>query len=188
MGNTLGYIYRADPFWRFAMPWNPQQPLAEQRADFLALLQGRTCTFAQACQQFNISRKTGYKWRGRATCEQPQPLRDRSRRPHTCPHQTAADLERTILEVHDSYAWGARKIHAHLAGSRADLPSWRTVHNVLHRHGRAGAAAPPVPAVRFQRSLPNQLWQMDFKGPLERAPQRRYTLTIEDDYSRCMLA
>ena len=59
------------------MPWNTQLPVADQRADFLALLAGSSCAFAQACQRFGISRKTGYKWRGRARQAQPQPLRDR---------------------------------------------------------------------------------------------------------------
>src|SRR5262249_49004077 len=50
------------------------------------------------------------------------------------------------------------------------------------------ATAPAAPPVRFQRSVPNLLWQMDFKGPLVGPPQRRYLLTVEDDGSRSLLA
>jgi transposase InsO family protein len=170
------------------MPWNTQRPLAQQRTDFLDLLNGHGGSFAQACRQFDISRKTGYKWLHRATAEQPQPLRDRSRKPHHCPHQTATDIEQLILHVHDTFSWGARKIHAYLCAQGLVVPSSRTVHNVLRRYDRSGIAAPPVPPQRFQRSTPNHLWQMDFKGPLVAAPRQRYLLTIEDDHSRYLLA
>jgi transposase InsO family protein len=170
------------------MPWDQSQELADERADFVELLRRRDCPFAQACRHFGISRKTGYKWLPRATRDRPPPLRDRSRRPHTCPNQTPESAERSILQVHDDYSWGARKIHAYLCQRGRAVPSPSAVHKVLRRHRRvAGAGAAPAP-VRFQRSAPNYLWQMDFKGPLARAPGRRYLLTIADDPSRYLLA
>ena len=170
------------------MPWNPDQESADERADFIELLLRRDCSFSQACRDFGVSRKTGYKWLHRASADQPQPLRDRSRRPHTCPGQTPEAQQRSILQVHDDYAWGARKIHAYLCQRDLPVPGPSAVHKVLRRHGRVAALAPATPPVRFQRSLPNHLWQMDFKGPLARAPQRRYLLTVEDDHSRYLLA
>ena len=169
------------------MPWDTQVPLPDQRADFVTLLLRRACSFTQACRRFGISRKTGYKWLGRATREQPQPLRDRSRRPQHCPRRTDRDTEQTILRVRDAHAWGARKIHAYLCQQGLAVPSARTVHQVLSRHGRVRptAAAPPQ---RFQRSAPNHLWQMDFKGPLPQLPRHRYLLTVLDDHSRYLLA
>jgi transposase InsO family protein len=169
------------------VPWDTQLPLPDQRADFVALLLRRECSFTQACRRFGISRKTGYKWLGRATQEQPQPLRDRSRRPQHCPQQTAQAIEQAVLRVHDAYAWGARKVHAYLCQQGLAVPSARTVHQVLYRHGRVRAAA-AVPPQRFQRSTPNDLWQMDFKGPLPQRPRHRYLLTILDDHSRYLLA
>jgi len=169
------------------VPWDTQGPLPDQRADFVTLLLRRACSFTQACRRFGISRKTGYKWLGRATLEQPQPLRDRSRRPQHCPRRTDRDTEQTILRVRDAHAWGARKIHAYLCQQGLAVPSARTVHQVLSRHGRVRptAAAPPQ---RFQRSAPNHLWQMDFKGPLPQLPRHRYLLTVLDDHSRYLLA
>jgi transposase InsO family protein len=170
------------------VPWNLTAPLASQRADFLALLSDRSCPFAEACRRFGISRATGYKWRGRASSPRPQPLVDRSRRPHTCPRQTPADIEAAILAAHDAYGWGARKIHAHLR-ELPGLPCPRAVQKVLARHGRsarrAAAAAPPQ---RFERSAPNHLWQMDFKGPLGAAGPKRYLFSVIDDHSRYLLA
>jgi transposase InsO family protein len=170
------------------MPWDSEQALPAQRADLVELLLRRDCSVTVACRHFGISRKTAYKWLHRATQEQPQPLRDRSRRPHTCPNQTPEDTQRSILQIHDDYAWGARKIHAYLCAQQQQVPSPSAVHKVLRRAGRVAATAPAAPPVRFQRSVPNLLWQMDFKGPLQGPPQRRYLLTVEDDCSRYLLA
>jgi transposase InsO family protein len=170
------------------MPWDPDQALPAQRADLVELMLRRDCSVTKACQHFGISRKTAYKWLHRATQEQPQPLRDRSRRPQHSPNQTPAPTERSILQVHDDYAWGARKIHAYFCQHGHAVPSPSAVHQVLRRHGRVATIAPAAPTVRFQRNVPNHLWQMDFKGPLKGPPQRRYLLTVEDDHSRYLLA
>lgn len=172
------------------MPWNSDQDLADERADFLEVVLRRPCSFTHICRHFGISRKTGYKWLGRASADQPQPLRDRSRRPHRCPRQTAPAVEQAVVQVHEDFSWGARKIHAYLCNQNSSLaiPSPGAIHNVLRRHGRTAAAAPASPSQRFQRSVPNHLWQMDFKGPLRQLPRRRYLLTIEDDHSRYLLA
>jgi transposase-like protein len=103
------------------MPWNPEQKPAAERADFIELVQRRDCTFTVACRHFGISRKTGYKWLHRATAPQPQPLRDRSRRPHHCPNRTPPDLEQADLRLRD-YSWGgAQDGHGR---QRGDV-SWR---------------------------------------------------------------
>jgi transposase InsO family protein len=162
-------------------------PVADQRAAFLALLSGRRCPFGEACRRFGISRTTGYKWRGRAAGPRPQPLLDRPRRPRSCPRQTPADVEQAILGAHDAYGWGARKVHAHLAGLPG-LPCCRAVHKVLARNGRSGGAAPKAPPVRFERSAPNHLWQVDFKGPLVLGQAKGYLLSVLDDHSRYLLA
>jgi transposase InsO family protein len=168
------------------MPWNNLTRLPSQRADFLDWLAQRDCAFTEACRRFGVSRKTGYQWLRRAAAARPQPLVDRSRRPHRCPRQTPADVEADILRAHDAHGWGARKIHAALA-ARPGLPSARTVQEVLRRNGRAAAAGPAARPQRFERSAPNHLWQVDYKGPLD-GPPRRYLLTVLDDHSRYLLA
>jgi len=169
------------------MPWNNLTNPTSQRADFLELLAQRNGSFTEACRRFRISRKTGYKWLGRATADQPHPLVDRSRRPHHCPRRTPSDIEAAILRIHDAYGWGARKIHAYLAG-RPGLPGSRTIQEVLRRHDRVAARGPAAQVQRFERSTPNHLWQIDYKGPLDGLPQRRYLLTVLDDHSRYLLA
>ena len=59
---------------------------------------------------------------------------------------------------------------------------------MLRRHGRVSSPVPPAPPHRFERSGPNHLWQMDYKGPLAGPRSTRYLLTVLDDHSRYLLA
>jgi transposase InsO family protein len=77
----------------------------------------------------NISRQCAHKWWRRYRNEGLDGLRDRSSRPHSCPHQTPARLERRIVALRQSRRLGP----ARLAGIVGVPPS--TVHRVLVRHG-----------------------------------------------------
>jgi transposase InsO family protein len=172
------------------VPWDDDTPLALQRADFIQALEAKDRTFAQVCQDFGISRKTGWKWRDRASQARSQPLRDRSRRPHRSPQRTPPPVEGAVLDAHDAHPWGARKLHAFLSGQQEGphVPCRSTVHKILQRAGRVRAPAPAAPPQRFERRVPNHLWQIDFKGPLKCCDRQRYLLSIEDDRSRYLLA
>jgi transposase InsO family protein len=170
------------------VPWDPDQDSAEQRADFVEAALRRDCPFSLLCQHFGISPKTGYKWLRRATAPCPQPLRDRSRRPHHCPHRTPPQQRDSILTLHDEYGWGARKIRSWLLQAGMAAPSLGAVHNALAAARRVKAKPPPRTPQRFERSTPNRLWQIDFKGPLAGPPTTRYLLSVLDDHSRYLLA
>jgi transposase InsO family protein len=170
------------------MPWEVS-PVSELRLAFVHQVLTLRRPVAAACRDFGISRTTAYKWLGRYRGDPGEPLADRSRRPHQSPRQTPAAVETAILDVRDRFGWGPRKIHAHLTAAGADLPSARTVANVLRRGGRVGP--PPAPAdlpQRFERATPNELWQCDFKGRLEVERRRVYPFTALDDHSRFLLA
>lgn len=77
----------------------------------------------------NISRQCAHKWWRRYRDEGIDGLRDRSSRPHSCPHQTPARVERRIVALRQSRRLGP----ARLAGIVGVPPS--TVHRVLVRHG-----------------------------------------------------
>jgi transposase InsO family protein len=163
--------------------------MSELRLAFVKLVTTLHYPVATACREFGISRKTGYKWLRRARQDPDQPLADRSRRPHASPARTPADLEQQILAVRDRYGWGGRKIHAFLRQRGLELPSRQTVQQVLRRHGRVDRPPAEAPAWQsFERSAPNHLWQLDFKGPLEVARQRVFPLVALDDHSRYLLA
>ena len=170
------------------MPWK-EYPMSELRIAFVKHVDSLHFSVARACREFGISRKTGYKWLRRARQQPEQPLTNESRRPRVSPRRTPADLEQQILEVRDTYDWGCRKIRAFLRQRGVAVPSRQTVQQVLHRHNRVHPSAAPKPApLSFERPAPNDLWQLDFKGPIEVARQRVFPFAVLDDHSRYLLA
>ena len=97
-----------------------------------------------------------------------------------------------MLEARDRWGWGPRKLHAVLKAARAGRPRRR---GPSPRSSAATAASPPrprprraPPPQRFERGAPNELWQLDFKGPLEVERRRVCPLSVLDDHSRYLLA
>lgn len=171
------------------MPWPEMPSMSTLRSSFVQSVTLLHQPVAQACRKFGISRQTGYLWLARARRQPDEPLVDRSRRPHASPDRTSPQIELAILKIRDAERWGARKIHAVLRAQGMQVPSIRTVHQILQRHGRiynppAQHAAP----TRFERGEPNQLWQVDFMQNIEVARARFDQLTILDDHSRFLLA
>jgi transposase InsO family protein len=84
--------------------------------------------------------------------------------------------------------WGAAKLQTVLL---QEHPEWRpisvrTVHRILDRQGLIRAENRHRPALkRFERAEPNELWQMDFKGPpgFNKAGGTG-PLSVLDDHSR----
>jgi len=60
------------------MPWLEASAMSLKR-EFVTLADQASMT--DLCRRFNISRKTGYKWRGRFLREGMEGLQNRSRRP-----------------------------------------------------------------------------------------------------------
>jgi transposase InsO family protein len=86
-------------------------------------------TVAAAAESMNISRQCAHKWWSRYRTEGLAGLEDRSSRPHSCPHQTPARVERRIVALRQSRKLGPARL-AGIVGVPAS-----TVHRVLVRHG-----------------------------------------------------
>lgn len=170
------------------MPWKVV-PVSDIRLSFVHLVRSLGKPVAAACREFGISRKTAYKWLKRFDADSSQCLHNHPCRPHCSPAQTAADIEQQVLAVRDRFGWGPRKIRALLIHDNVPVPSIRTCSNILRRNGRVQPARPAEePLQFFERSAPNQLWQCDFKGPLEVERRRIAPFTVLDDHSRFLLA
>jgi transposase InsO family protein len=159
--------------------------VVEQRREFVMLASLEGANIAALCERFGVSRQTGYIWLRRFAAGE-RDFADRSRRPHRSPRRLASEREADILAVRDAHpVWGARKIAAVLRRGGVEPPSASTVHAVLLRHGRIAADSPGRAYGRFERSVPNALWQMDFKGRVRMScGDFLHPLTVIDDHSR----
>lgn len=170
------------------MAWE-RRNVMEQRIEFVGkAMSGDEC-LQSLCEEYRISRVTGYKWinryKDRGTIEA---LRDRSRRPLRSPNRTAPELESRVLALHEEYGWGPKKTKKLLSNEGIELPLI-TIRRIYERHGfskkiECVGAAPN----RFERSEPNELIQMDYKGQFKMEDQNWcYPLTMLDDHSRCCI-
>jgi transposase InsO family protein len=98
-----------------------------------------------------------------------------------------AELEEQVVALRRRYPdWGARKLRVLLCAQGVALPR-NTIHRILLRHGLVREVERQAAATqRFERAAPNQLWQMDFKGP-KQWHQTVGPLSVLDDHSRYLL-
>src|SRR3990170_2552458 len=77
------------------MPWKEVTPVSE-RSEFVTFASREGTEMSTLCQQYGVSRKTGYKWLQRLRGEGWEGLHDRSRRPHRSPRRTPAEVEALV--------------------------------------------------------------------------------------------
>jgi len=161
--------------------------LREQRVRFVVAASSQEKSMTALCQEFGISRPVGYEWRRRYRQGGVAAIAERSRRPHHSPRRTQGTGEQRVVELRQCYPdWGARKLRVLLQREGVELGR-NTIHRILLRHDLVHPADRHAPAVeRFERAAPNELWQMDFKGP-KLWPQRVGPLSVLDDHSRYLI-
>jgi len=173
------------------MPW-PIKKLLTMKEEFVTLARLGQGSFGTLCQRYGISRACGYKWLRRYETAGLEGLEERSRRPHRHPQATSAEMEECIVELRlQNPAWGGRKLRRRLLdlGQKA-VPSASTITEILRRRGLliVPPSGPLGPWQRFEHLAPNDLWQMDFKAPLQTLRSGVcHPLTLLDDHSRFSL-
>ena len=160
----------------------------DQRVRFVLEATSGQRSFSGLCAEFGISRPTGYVWLKRYRGAGLTGISEQSRRPHTSPQRTSEWIEAQVVQLRQRYPdWGARKLAVLLSRQGIELPP-TTVHRILLRYDLVAESDRHSQALqRFERERPNELWQMDFKGPRGwRHPVG--PLSIIDDHSRYLIA
>jgi transposase InsO family protein len=107
-------------------------------------------------------------------------------------NRTAEKVEQLICDTRGWFpAWGGRKIRGFLLRQgQLGVPAASTITQILRRNGLLAEPEPPRrDYLRWERSAPNELWQMDFKGSFALSGGGRcYPFGLIDDYSRYSLA
>ena len=177
------------------MPWQELSPV-NLRMQFVSEWQSGCWTMTELCADYQISRKTGYKWVSRYELGGPPGLQNQSRRPHASPTATDPALIAALVAVrHRHPRWGAKKLLAVAARAdrRARWPHRSTVCTLLQARGlvaprrrRAPPAPRPSPLAPITRV--NEAWTTDFKGEFRTGDGRYcYPLTLRDGCSRFVL-
>ena len=79
-------------------------------------------TVSELSREYQISRKTAYKWIDRYEQDGAAALGDRSRRPHHFPRATPTDMVKALLRKRCRHPhWGAKKLLKLLSQDQPDL-------------------------------------------------------------------
>ena len=157
----------------------------------------RDCwTMTELCADYQISRKTGYKWVERFEAAGPRGLEDQLRRPAHSPSATDPALMEALVAVRTRHPhWGARKLLAVATRDdpQAAWPSRSTVCELLKARGlvvprRRRQRHAQVPSLLAPITAANQTWTADFKGHFRTGDGVYcYPLTLRDGFSRFVL-
>jgi transposase InsO family protein len=160
----------------------------EQRVRFVVAAHRQEKPIAELCREFGISRPVGYEWLRRYRAGGVEAIAECSRRPQHSPRRKDEGVEQQVIAVRHRYPdWGARKLRVLLQEQGVELAR-NTIHRILLRHGLVRPEDRHEAATqRFERSRPNELWQMDFKGP-KLWHQAVGPLSVLDDHSRYLIA
>lgn len=177
------------------MPWRGVS-VVELRREFTRAYGLGLFSMTELCEQYGISRKTGYKWVERFERTGPSALADRSRRPHRSPRATDPAIVEALCEARRRHpTWSARKLIAVLRRHHPDVdwPARSTGCALLKARGlvrarrRRERPRPPASPLR-PATQPNDVWTADFKGEFRTGDGRYcYPLTVRDAFSRYVL-
>jgi transposase InsO family protein len=168
----------------------------EERIKFVHRWQEDEFNFAELCREFEVSRKTGYKWLKRYEKEGISGLAAQSRAPYEHPNAVEAEVERAVLEARGAHPrWGPAKLRVWMERKRPEwrLPAVSTMGEILRRAGvtvprKKHLRVPQSPGPLATVSGPNQVWCADYKGYFHCGDGSRCDpLTISDHFSRYLV-
>ena len=172
------------------MPWK-EVSIVSLRKEFVALAELPGANISELCRRYEISRKTAYKWLNRVRSGHADSLHNHSTRPRRSPNKTPDAIEELIIKARLRYCeWGARKLKKVLENEGHQcLPSPSTITEILRRNDllKTSSEQHRGPWKRFEHAHANDLWQMDFKGPISTHLGGYHALTVLDDHSRYSL-
>jgi transposase-like protein len=154
----------------------------------------------------DVHRWTVWKWVKLTRHPGKKNFKDRSKKPHRRHRKITPNIEEAIILLRDSFKWGTQRIKTALLSPppyiRYFLESvlgiiWKPIklsrqgiNNILKKHKINGS---PYQKNRkdwkfFRATYPNEMWQIDIKGPFLLNGERVKALVILDDYSRYLLS
>ena len=145
-------------------------------------------TVWDVCITFGVSRATWYKWKRRYDTYGIDGLKNQSRKPHNIKNlKVTEELEKLVLELRLNNRFGPMRIRFRLKRKYGVSLGTKTIYNLLKRH-KLNVLAVKLKRKykRFEMKHPNELVQMDTKGPfyLKASRTKHYFIHVIDDCSR----
>jgi len=145
-------------------------------------------SISDVCIAFGISRETWYKWKRRYDAYGVDGLKNQSRKPHNIKNvKVTEELEKLVLELRLNNRFGPMRIRFRLKRKYGVSLGTKTIYNLLKRH-KLNVLAVKLKRKykRFEMKHPNELVQMDTKGPfyLKASRTKHYFIHVIDDCSR----
>jgi transposase InsO family protein len=145
-------------------------------------------TISDVCIAFGVSRETWYKWKRRYDAYGIDGLKDQSRKPHNIKNvKVTEELEKIVLELRLNNRFGPMRIRFRLKRKYGVSLGTKTIYNILKIH-KLNVLSVKLKRKykRFEMKHPNELVQMDTKGPfyLKASRTKHYFIHAIDDCSR----
>lgn len=113
--------------------------------------------------------------------------------PATLTPQIPSACQMLVVTIRTLLGWCGQRIAAELERRGVCQLSHTSVYKIFRRYHLKVRTYHPkavkngIDYGRFERQHPNQLWHVDFKGPVRIGPYELYLFVIQDDYSRYVL-
>jgi len=145
-------------------------------------------SISDTCTIFGVSRQTWYKWKRRYNVYGIDGLKNQSKRQHNIKNvKITKELEKIILEMRLNNRFGPMRIRFRLKRKYGVNLGTKTIYNLLKRHNlNLLSIKIKRKYKRFEMKHPNELVQMDTKGPfyLKGSQNKNYFIHVIDDCSR----
>ena len=154
-------------------------------------------TVTKIADLLDITRQTVHRWLKRARHVGREHYRDKPREPRRS--KITEKVELSILALRNMFKWGTARIQQGLRKLPVFMReetscvqgvrlSRESINNVLTRHGLNGYPHRYERWRFFRAGEPDELWQIDFKGPYRVHGRRCWFLVCIDDFSRYLVA
>jgi transposase InsO family protein len=180
------------------MPWKETSAM-EQRKEFIEAYLRHEGDFKALCKQFEVSEKTGHKWKNRFLEQGFAGLQEQSRAPNNSPAQLSEDVVIRLIKLRTAHpTWGPKKLAVLYARAwpGMDVPSESSIYRVLGKAGliekrRIRQINPDESAQKLRNRIepeePNDVWTVDFKGWWKSSGELCDPLTVRDLKSKYIL-
>jgi IS30 family transposase len=154
-------------------------------------------TVSGIAQMFGTTRQTVYRWLRRGNHRGKETFKDKPRQPKES--KVTFEVELSILKLRTTFKWGTARIQQGICNLpcfilesvdciQGVVLSRETINKVLARNNQNGYQHEFKRWKFFRAKEPDELWQIDFKGPFSVQGKKYWFLVCIDDYSRFIIA